>query len=207
MLILKLIYEFSKIQWRCILILCYFLLLSRTRRRYFVIYAPLIPYYLCYSFLDLCLNIFITLCSCPMLKIPKFPDVHYTQIPCCPCMDNMARSFPFTIGSPLKMRRKWTAKTHQHAHADTHQPAFFYIWPNDIDECSLVRFHHVDAFSVMLHGFFKCWIFGHSAFHRKLPLYRVFLSTKMYLNQTDFIMTNRENQTWDTDLSSFSSFY
>ena len=77
----------------------------------------------------------------------------------------MSRSFPFTIGSPLKMRRKLTAKTHQHAHADTHQPAFFYIWSNDIDECRLVRFHHVDAFSVMLHGFFKCWIFGHLAFH------------------------------------------
>ena len=24
--------------------------------------------------------------------------------------------------------------------AKTHQPAFFYIWPNDIDECRLVRF-------------------------------------------------------------------
>ena len=81
-----------------------------------------------------------------------------------PCMDNMARSFPFTIGSPLKMRRKWTANTHQHAHADTHQLAFFYIWPNDIDECRLerifpcwcvfagrlVRICHVGAYS-------PCW--------------------------------------------------
>ena len=83
------------------------------------------------------------------------------------------RSFPFTIGSPLQMRRKWTAKTHQHAHADTHQPAFFYIWPNDIDECRLVRFRHVASFWIKLMRFQsgcivhpKCWIFGHMAFHR-----------------------------------------
>ena len=57
--------------------------------------------------------------------------------------------------------------------AKTHQPAFVnIIWP-DIEECRLVRFRHVgafcmqvDAFSVRLHGFFKCRIFGYMAFHK-----------------------------------------
>ena len=30
--------------------------------------------------------------------------------------------------------------------AKTHQPALFYIWPNDIDECRFVRFLHVESY-------------------------------------------------------------
>ena len=93
-------------------------------------------------------------------------------MPRCPCMDNMAKSFPFTICSPLRLRHKWTAKTHQYAHAGMTQHAFFYIWTNDIDECRLVRFRHVQSFWNKLNRFqsgcmvcSKCWIFGHMAFH------------------------------------------
>ena len=87
-------------------------------------------------------------------------------MPRCPCMDNMAKSFPFTLGSPLQLRHKWTAKTHQ--------PAIFYIWPDDIDECRLVGFSHVASFWIKLNRFqsgcmlyFKCWTFGHMAFNIK----------------------------------------
>ena len=93
-------------------------------------------------------------------------------MPCCPCIDNMARSFLFTIGSPLQLRHKWTAKTRQDTHTETTQPAVFYIWPNDIDECKLVRFHHVESFWIKLKRFqsgsmvySKYWIFGHMEFH------------------------------------------
>ena len=102
-------------------------------------------------------------------------SVHYfnTQMPCCPCMDNMAKSFPFTIGSPVQLRHKWKAKTHQYAHAETTHHSFFYTWPNDIDECRLSRFRHVKSFWIKLNRFqsgcmvySKCWICGHMAFHR-----------------------------------------
>ena len=91
------------------------------------------------------------------------------------------QTFPFTIGSPLQVRHWWTAKTNQHAyttqHGKTHQPAFVNIIRPDIEECRLVRFRHVGAFcmqvesfSVRLHGFSKCWIFGHMAFHTRATI-------------------------------------
>ena len=91
----------------------------------------------------------------------------------CPCMDNMAKSFPLTIGSPLiKFWHRWTAKMYQHAYAETTQHAFFNIWPNNTDECRLVRFCHAESFWIKLNRFqsgcvvySKCWIFGHMAFH------------------------------------------
>ena len=122
-------------------------------------------------------------------------------MPCCPCMDNMARSFPFTVGSPLQLRRKWTAKSHQHAYAETHQSAFFYIWPNDIDDRRLVRFRHVASFWIKLNRFqsgcivySKCWIFGHMAFHNSASWLETWLLINMTCSRRLFLTSIKAHQ-------------
>ena len=106
-----------------------------------------------------------------------------------PCMDNMARSFPFTIGSPLKMRRKWTANTHQHAHADTHQLAFFYIWPNDIDECRLERICHVGAY-------LPCWCVFAGRLVRICHVGAYILNVASYILNVEYLVIWRSIADW-----------